>query len=360
MKYLHALNKIDGVGPQKMKLLLSAFGLAENIWQADLPALQNVLGGDKLPEKIFLEKQKLNPDAEWEKIEKAHIRVIDFASADYPKLLKEIHNPPYLIYTRGEFVFNEMPTIAIVGSRKFSAYGEQLASTFAHDLALAGFAIVSGLALGIDAISHQGALKTQGKTIAVLGSGVDDESIYPRANFNLAQEIIEKGGMLLSDYAPGTQPTRMTFPARNRIIVGLSLGTLVIEAGEKSGALITARMAMESNREVFAIPGSLFSPTSIGTNNLIKSGAKMVTCVQDILEEFNFSQATPTKQTMLKLPDNKEEEILLTILSNVPLHIDTIAKQSDLTVSVISSTLTMMEIKGWIKNLGGQNYILLQ
>jgi DNA processing protein len=360
MKYLHALNKIEGIGLQKIKTLLAAFGTAENIWQASLPALRQTLGGDKLPERIFLEKQKIDPDAEWEKLEKSSIRAIDLINPNYPRLLKEIHNPPYIIYTRGELVFDEIPTIAIIGSRKFSSYGEQLANTFARDLATAGFTIVSGLALGIDAISHKGTLEVKGKTIAVLGSGVDDESIYPRANFNLAQEIIASGGLVMSDYPPGTPPTRMTFPARNRIIVGLSLGTLVIEAGEKSGALITARMTLENNREVFAIPGSIFSPTSIGTNNLIKSGAKMVTCMQDILEELNLSQALETKQKTLKLPENKEEETLLEVLSDIPLHIDNIAKQSNLTVSAISANLTMMEIKGWVKNLGGQNYILLQ
>ncbi|MFA5961993.1 MAG: DNA-processing protein DprA [Parcubacteria group bacterium] len=360
MKYLHALNKIEGVGTQRLKLLLAEFGTAQNAWQASLSDLQKALGGDILPERIFFEKQRIDPDAEWEQVEKSNIQVIDFLSPSYPKLLKEIHSPPYLIYTRGNLVFDSTPAIAIVGSRKFSNYGEQLASTFARDLAKAGFVIVSGLALGIDAISHRSTLEARGKTIAVLGGGIDNETIYPRANYNLAQEIISSGGIVMSDYLPGTPATAATFPARNRIIAGLALGTLVVEAGEKSGTLITAKMALESNREVFSIPGSIFSPTSIGTNNLIKSGAKMVTCVQDILEEFDLSQSlTETKQATLKLPENKEEEILLTILSDVPLHIDNIAKQSKLSVSAISATLMMMEIKGWVKNLGGQNYILL-
>lgn len=359
MKYLHALNKIEGIGAQKMRMLIGAFGTAENVWHADLSSLKKVLGGDKLPEKIFYEKNNLNPDAEWEKLEKKNIRVIDFSSPNYPALLKQIHNPPYVIYARGKLIFDECPTIAIVGSRKFSKYGEQVAADFARDLATAGFAIVSGLALGIDAISHKGALDAGGKTIAVLGSSIDDAHIYPRANFQLAQEIIANDGLLLSDYPPETPATAMTFPARNRIIAGLSSGTLIIEAGEKSGALITARMALESNREVFSVPGSIFSPTSIGTNNLIKSGAKPVTCVQDILEEFDFSRAEKPKQITLKIPENKEEEILLSILSDVPIHIDNIAKQSNLGTSAISSTLMMMEIKGWTKNLGGQNYVSL-
>lgn len=360
MKHLHALNKIEGIGSQRIKLLLATFSTAQNIWQASLSDLQKALGGDILPERIFFEKQRLDPDAEWEMMEKAGIHLVDFTSPSYPKLLKEIHNPPYLIYTRGNLVFDEAPAIAIVGSRKFSSYGEQLANAFARDLTKAGFTIVSGLALGIDAISHRGALEAKGGTIAVLGGGIDDESIHPRANFNLAREIIANGGLMMSDYPPGTPATALTFPARNRIIAGLALGTLIVEAGEKSGTLITAKMALESNREVFAIPGSIFSLTSIGTNGLIKSGAKMVTCVQDILEEFNLLQSLEkNKQTTLKLPENKEEEILITILSDVPLHIDNIAKLSDLSVSAISATLMMMEIKGWVKNLGGQNYILL-
>ncbi len=359
MKYLHALNKIDGVGPQKIKTLLATLGTPENAWKADLTTLKHALGGDKIPEKIFFEKQNIDPDFEWEKIEQAGICVIDFTSPNYPKILREIHNPPYIIYARGKLIFDETPAIAIVGSRKFSTYGERLANTFARDLARAGFTIVSGLALGIDAIAHRGALEVKGKTIAVLGGGVDNESIYPRANYNLAQEIIASEGLLMSDYPPGTPATAATFPARNRIIAGLALGTLIIEAGEKSGTLITAKMALESNREVFAIPGSIFSPTSIGTNSLIKSGAKMVTCVQDILEEFNLSQSPKTKQATLKLPENSEEEVLLNILSDVPMHIDNISKSANLTVAKISSTLTMMEIKGWVKNLGGQNYILL-
>ncbi len=359
MKYLHALNKIDGIGPQKLKTLLTTFGTAENAWKADLATLRKVLSVDKLPEKIFFERQNINPNLEWEKIEKAGIDVIAFTSPAYPRLLKEIHNPPYLIYTRGKLVFNEIPAIAIVGSRKFSNYGEQLANVFARDLAKAGFVIISGLALGIDAISHRGALEARGKTIAVLGGGIDNKSIYPRANYNLAQEIIASNGLIMSDYPPETSASATTFPARNRIIAGLSLGTLVIEAGEKSGTLITAKMSLESNREVFAIPGSIFSPTSIGTNNLIKSGAKIVTCVQDILEELNLFQNLEAKQAILKLPGNAEEELLLKILSDIPLHIDNIAKSANITVAKISSTLTMMEIKGWVKNLGGQNYILL-
>ncbi|MFZ2881536.1 MAG: DNA-processing protein DprA, partial [Candidatus Moraniibacteriota bacterium] len=286
MKYLHALNKIEGVGSRKIKKLLTFFNSQENIWNANISDLKTALGENKLAEKIFNEKSKIDPDYEWVKLEKENIRIIKLSDPEYPALLKEIHNPPYLIYTRGKLDFNQHPTIAIVGSRKYSSYGAQIAANFSRDLTNAGFIIVSGLALGIDAIAHRNALDTNGKTIAVLGSSIDNQNIYPRANYQLAQDIIFKDGLLLSDYPPETPASSFTFPARNRLIAGLSLGTLIIEAGEKSGALITARMALENNREVFAIPGSIFSENSIGTNNLIKNGAKLVTNLGDILEEL--------------------------------------------------------------------------
>lgn len=359
MKYLHALNKIENVGPQKIKKLLAYFGTAENIWRSDLGELNSALDGHKLAEKIFQEKVNINPDDEWQKLEQENIRLLDFENPDYPTLLKESHNPPYILYTKGTLDPNLHSAIAIVGSRKYSPYGAQLAASFAHDLANAGFVVVSGLALGIDAIAHKSTLEANGKTIAVLGSSIDNENIYPRANFALAQEIIAKDGLLLSDYPPETSATSFTFPARNRLIAGLSLGTLVIEAGEKSGALITAKLALENNREVFAIPGSIFSENSIGTNNLIKAGAKSVTGINDILEELNLSRVEKVEKKPVRVAENKEEEAILNLLSNTPLHIDNIGKLSKLGTAATTSILTMMEIKGWTKNIGGQNYILL-
>jgi len=359
MKYLHALNKIEHVGPQKVKKLLAYFGSAENIWHADFSQLNTALEGHKLAQKIWQEKTRIDPDTEWKKLERDQIRIVDLENPNYPALLKEAHNPPYLLYTRGQLDLNMHPAIAIVGSRKYSPYGAQLTASFAHDLAVAGFVIVSGLALGIDAISHKNALEAGGKTVAVLGSSIDEKNIYPRANLALAHEMIVKDGLLLSDYPPETPANSFTFPARNRIIAGLSLGTLVIEAGERSGALITARMALENNREVFAIPGSIFSENSVGTNNLIKSGAKLVTNISDILEELNFSQQAKIEKKPLRIAENKEEELILGVLSESPLHIDTIGKLTNLGTAVTTSALTMMEIKGWTKNIGGQNYIIL-
>ncbi len=357
MKYLNALNKINGTGPQKMKMLLSFFGSSQKAWEASQEELIRSGIGEKLAEKIDRERKDINPDFEWEKMEKAGIRMITFNDPEYPILLKEIANPPYILYIRGDFDLNSMPMISIVGSRKFTAYGSQVASTFARDLAAAGICVVSGMALGIDAIAHEGALSAGGKTVAVLGDGLDDESIHPRNNFNLSRDIMENGA-LISDFPVGTPPLEYHFPARNRIIAGLTLGTLVVEAGEKSGTLITANLALESNREVFSVPGSIFSPQSLGTNDLIKKGAKVVTSVKDILEELNLEKGKIPMKIIPKNFETPQEEAIMKLLSTEPVHIDNISKLSKLSVSQVSSHLSMMEIKGYVKNIGGQNYII--
>jgi len=358
MKYLNALNKIDGLGPQKMKMLLSFFETTQKVWEANLSDLIKSGIGEKLAEKIDRERKNINPDEEWTKLEKENIHMITWDDADYPELLREIANPPYILYIRGDFDLNSMPMISIVGSRKFTAYGSQVASTFARDLAQAGICVVSGMALGIDAIAHEGALSSGGKTVAVLGDGLDDESIHPKNNFNLSQEIIENGA-LVSEFPLGTPPLAFNFPARNRIIAGLSLGTLIIEAGEKSGTLITASLALEFNREVFSVPGSIFSQQSLGTNELIKKGAKVVTNVKDILEELNLEKKKIKNKILPKSFTTPEEKIIINLLSQEPLHIDKISKMSKLSMAQVSSQLSMMEIKGWVKNIGGQNYISL-
>jgi DNA processing protein len=361
MKYLNALNKISGVGPQKFKLLLNFFGAPERIWSASLGDLVAARIGEKLAEKIIEEKETLNPDVEWEKLEKENIKMIIFADENYPRLLKETANPPYIIYVKGDASIldgNCAPMVSVVGSRKFSAYGAQTAQTLARDLAHSGITVVSGMALGIDTFAHCGAMEAGGKTIAVLGNSLDDENIYPKHNFNLSREIAESG-LLISDYPVETKAGELTFPARNRIIAGLSLGTVVVEAGEASGALITAEMALEYNREVFAVPGPIFSPQSVGTNNLLKKGAKVVTSVKDILEELNLGTDTLPAAIFSKIPETKEEEILLKVLGSEPLHIDNISKISKLGTVTVASTLSLMEIKGWTKNIGGQNYIIL-
>lgn len=359
MKYLHALNIISGVGPQKIKMLLNHFETAENVWAADFSMLGSAGIGPKLSERIISEKKNISPEAEWEKLEKNGISVLDFNNENFPAAIRETSNPPYIIYAKGKFLdINISPLIAVVGSRKYTPYGAQIALQFSKDLSEAGITVVSGMAIGIDTFAHRGALDAGGKTIAILGNGLDDESIYPANNFHLSREIIENGA-LLSEYPLETKAGKLTFPARNRIVAGMTIGTVVIEAGEDSGALITAQMALDFNREVFSIPGSIFSPQSVGTNNLIKKGAKLVSGVRDILEELDLNYYHQRKESIEKIPESQEEKTILHVLSPDPLHIDNISKLTRLKTNEVSSTLSIMEIKGWVKNIGGQNYILL-
>lgn len=358
LQYLNSLNKIPGVGSQKMKLLLDFFGEPEKIWNATLTELKASGAGEKLAEKIFECRTQINPEVEWGKIMRYNIRIITLNDIDYPKLLKEIHNPPYLLYARGELSALSSPMISVIGSRKYTSYGSQAASALAKDLTNVGLTIVSGMAIGIDTLAHHAALSAGGKTIAVLGSSIDDPHIYPRVNFNLSKEIMNNG-CLLSDYPVETPALAGNFPPRNRIIAGMSFGTLVIEAGEQSGTLITARMALEYGREVFSVPGSIFSAQSVGTHELIKKGAKLVNNVKDILEELQWNNKKGVIPSEPKIPSSKEEESLLRILSHEPIHIDKMCQLSKLGAAQASPTLSIMEMKGWVKNIGGQNYILL-
>lgn len=359
MKYLHALNIINGVGSQKMRLLLDFFGSAEKAWRASRAELAQCGLGEKLVDKIVFERDRINPDTEMEKLRKENVRLISFLDAAYPRLLKEIANPPAVLYVKShqEIDFNSTPLVAIVGSRKVTQYGTLAARSLARDLAQAGVTVVSGLALGIDALAHRGALEGGGQTIAIMGSSLEDDLIGPRTNFELSQEIMEHGA-LVSEYPLGTPANVGTFPTRNRLMAGMTLGTVVIEAAPDSGSLITASLALEFSREVFAVPGSIFSPQSIGTNTLIKSGAKIVTCVKDILEELRIEEIQKTAVVKKLIPQSAEEEVIAKILSHEPVHIDNIIKLSKLGTSAASSTLSIMEMKGLVKNIGGQNYIL--
>jgi len=295
---------------------------------------------------------------------KDKIEVVKKSSRDYPKILKEIHNAPKQLYIRGSLPKDHNLNFAIVGTRAASDYGRTLAFKIAKELAELGFNIVSGLALGIDTQAHLGALEGKGKTIAVMGSAIDDNSIYPSENLNLVKKIISSGGAVISEYEPGTKSEIWFFPERNRIIAGLSQGVLVVEAPEKSGALITARLALEQNREVFAIPGSIFSKNSFGANNLIKSGAKMVTSVDDILEELNLTNLKTMSLRDISRREKKEklnpeEKLILGIIEKEPIHIDKICKISKMAAGQVLSIVSVLEIKGIIKNIGGSKFVKL-
>ena len=308
---------------------------------------------------IEIEREKINPDEEWEKLDKENIRAIAHTDPNYPDLLKEITNPPYILYMKGGLKkLNVNPMVAIVGSRKLTAYGKQATFGIARDLARSGITVVSGMALGIDAEAHLGALDGKGETVAVMGSSLEDTIIGPRSNFMLSRRIIENGS-LISEYPLNTPANAGTFPTRNRLMAGITLGTLIVEAARGSGSLITANLALDFNREVFAIPGSIFSPQSEGTNDLIRSGAKLVSGTKDILEELKIEEAMKAEKVKKTIPASKEEEKILKHLSHESIHIDNIIKLAKLETNIVISTLSIMEMKGIIKDIGGQNYISL-
>lgn len=361
-KYIHALRSLPGIGNGTLSALLAHFETGEKAW---LASPQELAAVPKLrPDKrslLITGRENIDPDQLWDNLANLGITLHTRDDATYPKLLREIPDSPHTLYTRGTFHWEHFPpTIAIVGSRKHSSYGEQAATTLAADLTRAGFLVVSGMAFGIDSHAHRGALEAGGETLAVLGSGIDDSMISPVSHFPLAKKIMGHGA-LVSEYPPGTPASQGSFPMRDRIIAGLCLGTVVIEAPETSGSLITARCALEYNREVFAVPGSIFSPYSIGTNHLIQRGAKGVMGVQDILEEFPQEQLTPGYSEEVPSPEHTnlstEEKIVLATLTHEPLHVDKIIKATKLQTAQASSILALLEIKGLVKNIGGMHYV---
>lgn len=284
------------------------------------------------------------------------IKEIKFGEENYPELLKKIKNPPKVLYYKGKIEPKEL-CFAVVGTRRCSSYGKQAVLEIAGGLADYSFTIVSGLAPGIDTFAHQACVEKKKRTIAVLGTGIDEKSIYPKENIPLARKIVELGGLLISEYPPGTKGANFTFPQRNRIISGLSIGILVIEAKMRSGSLITAGNGFSQDRKVFAVPGSIYSLNSKGTNTLIKKGAKLVENAEDILEELNLKNLIIKEKNVIGA-DNMEEKIILDVLKEGTLHIDKIIEKAKLDAAKIASTITVLEIKNKIRNLGKNIYAL--
>lgn len=362
LKYWIALNHFPKFGPIRFKKLIKYFsskdsGLA-NAFKASFNELIKAGIENNIAEEFIATRAEINPDKIIARLEEENIKVITINNENYPKLLAEIYNPPPLLYYKGEIDLKDEFILAVVGTRKYTNYGKQVTEHIVKDLAANNLTIVSGLALGIDALAHLATLEVNGKTIAVLGSGLDKQSLYPSQNRYLADRIIRSNGVIISEFPPGTPPLRHNFPQRNRIISGLSLGTLVTEAGEKSGALITANFALEQNREVFTVPGNIYSPASQGPNKLIKLGAKPVTSAEDIIETLNLTQATSYINNKKIIPESDEEKKIISYLSYEPLHVDELARQTGLDTATTNSTLTIMEMKGMIRNLGGMQYVL--
>ncbi|GAB4161896.1 MAG: DNA-processing protein DprA [Candidatus Promineifilaceae bacterium] len=355
-KYWLGFNLVKGIGPAKIQALLNYFQDLELAWYASQSDLER-LGLDQRAINNLLESRaSLNLDQELARVKAANISLLTWNDPAYPRYLREIPDAPPLFYMYGQLNEVDQWAVAVVGTRRLTTYGRQVTRTLVTGLVSNGVTIVSGLARGIDSVAHQTALEMGGRTIAVLGSGLD--TIYPPENRTLAARIGQKGqGAVITEYALGVQPDAKNFPPRNRVISGLSMGTLVVEAGERSGALITADFALEQNREVFAVPGNINSPASQGPNRLIQKGAKLVTCVEDILEDLNINMVSERVAVQMALPDTAEEAALLAILSPQPVHIDDLARQTGLPSALVSSTLTLMELKGMAQQVGGMNYI---
>ncbi|HLM83591.1 MAG TPA: DNA-processing protein DprA [Candidatus Bathyarchaeia archaeon] len=357
--FWHAFNCVDGFGPQAFKKITAGFANLEEVWRDNGEILFN-LGLTQKQQGNFLEfRRKNDPEKLFEELAKENIEILAINDEAYPTQLREIASAPPVLYIRGDRNILSNKSIAIVGSRKFTEYGRRVTENLTRDLVHAGLTIVSGLALGIDGIAHRAALDANGFTAAILGTGIDDPTIYPREHFNLAKRIIENGGALITEQPPRTPSLKQNFPARNRIMAGLALGTLVVEAAENSGSLITAHFALEQNREVFAVPGDIFSPQSAGANQLVKGGAKVVISAADILEELNVSRVQPAFALKIFEPKTAEEKIIWKNLTNEPVHIDKISKVTKLDTATVAAILATLEIEGAVRNIGGQNFIKL-
>ena len=350
-------NLVKGIGAVRFKALLDYFGDARTAWQAPPQALQAAGLSPKLVENLLKIRSQVSLELVWERMQTQGINILTWEDENYPRRLKDIDQPPPVLYLRGDLTPGDEWAVAIVGTRRITSYGRQVTEEVASTLARNGVTVVSGLARGVDAVAHQAALNAGGRTLAVLGNGVD--RIYPPENRRLAEQIISQGA-LISDYPLGTPPEGTNFPPRNRIISGLALAVVVVEAGLDSGALITSTFAVEQGRDVFAVPGSILAHQSKGTNRLIQDGAHPLLDPQEILEVLNLTMVTEHRSARLVLPTDSTEAQLLQILSSEPLHVDDIHAKTDMPIEKVSATLAMMELKGMVRQVGGMHYVAVR
>ncbi len=355
LQYWIGFSKVPGIGPVRLRNLLDYYGSVQAAWQAD-PGELRAIGLDRRSvENLVKTRSAFDPDAELTKLERLKVTVVTWDCPDYPTLLKSIYDAPPVLYLRGNFVAADEWALAVVGTRRATAYGIECTGMLVRGLAENGVTVVSGLAYGIDTVAHQTALTAGGRTLAVLGCGVD--LLYPAENRKLALGIIDNGAVV-SEYPLGTRPEAGNFPRRNRIISGLSLGVLFVEGSHNSGARITTDYALEQGREVLAVPGSILRQSGSGPNYLIQNGAKLVTCVNDILEELNLKMVNQQAAARAIIPDNETEALLLAQLSQEPIHVDDLGQVTGLSAPQVASTLSIMELKGMVRQVGAMNYVL--
>jgi DNA processing protein len=361
-----ALNMVDGVGPIRVRALLDRFSEPQAILSATKVDLMQVEGvGEEVARSIVSWREKVDLDAELKRIETAGVQVATRDDPEYPKNLREVYDPPIILYVKGTLSERDALSIAVVGSRRTTMYGQDMARKLAYQLGRVGVTVVSGLARGIDTAAHTGTLQAKGRTVAVIGCGID--IMYPAENEKLANEIVEKGGAVVTEFPFGVKPDKQNFPMRNRIISGWSIGTVVVEANLKSGALITANQAAEQGRQVFAVPGRADSILSRGTNKLIKDGAKLTEDVEDILGEFEYllpkrateqaEAASEGEGTKPALVLNEMEEKVMAHVGQEETAIDEIIRASGLTTACVSATLLSLEMKRLVRQLPGKLYV---
>lgn len=353
-KYWLGFNKAPGIGPVRLGALLETFGDVKSAWLASSSELRGAGLGTKTIRKFVRARDDLDLEAELGRVHKAGFTLLTLGDSEFPADLREIDSPPIVLYIWGEIRPEDRLAAAIVGTRRATPYGKAVAREFAAGLAVSGVTIVSGLARGIDGIAHQAAVEVGGRTIAVLGSGVDQ--IYPPEHRKLASAIVQNGAVI-SDYPLGTRPEGGNFPPRNRIISGLSLAVVVVQAGKRSGALITANFAADQGKDVFGVPGRIYDRGSQGTNRLISQGAFPATSVDDVLEVLNLDAIARAAPKQAALPKNEAERQVLEALSAKPIHIDELSARCELPISELAACLSMLELRGQARQVGGMHYV---
>jgi DNA processing protein len=356
--YWVAWTRVTGIGPARMRLLLHAFGSLSAAWGAAAPGLRAAGLDDRTIASATTAFANVNPEREWRALEKAGITVHTWEDEGYPERLRNIASAPALLYLRGERVPADDLAVAVVGTRRATPYGREVAHRIATDLAAAGVTVVSGLAKGIDGVAHDRAMQAGGRTLAVLGHGLN--TIYPPEHIGLAARIADGRGALITEYPPGARIDPANFPARNRIISGLALGVVIVEAGHKSGAMITADYAADQGREVFSIPGSILSTSSAGCNALIRDGATLITDASDILAALRIEQRREqhaVQQALPTLPGVPGADALLNALSAEPSHIDDLCRASGLPISDVNGLLVQLQLTGIVRPAGPQLYV---
>ncbi len=355
--FANALNQIPELGSVRLAQLLAYFGSWAKAWTATTHDYIEAGMPINTVSKIIARKSKINPELSFAELSRRQIEIILSVEPEYPQLLKEISAPPPLLYAKGNKNILNSLALGIVGTRKISLYGKQVCIELVSGLVQNKINIISGLAFGVDAEALSACVENEGVGVAVLASDLDDASIAPRSNYQLAKKVMDKG-CLVSEYALGSAVQKQNFPIRNRIISGMGVGTIIIEADIESGALITANYALEQNREVFAVPGSIFSPVSRGTNELIRKGAHIVTGVGSILDELNIESGDLDEP--LELDSNETEQMVLTKLTREPTLAEELIRELKIPASELNACLTMLEMKGRVKNVGGAKYVKLR